>query len=258
MTRIPSDCLSRECIEERIKRRQTATIVYQYRSAYRRRDCILYPPLSPLNDRGIIPELIDEHHCRVRSAIPLSFRREVSSALLESRLVFATSARALARISLNSISFYRRSTSERSSRDPALIGRRRRACACVLYPSRRLYISSRVYPRRCGLRQDVSTLVEAGHVGARAAIVAGALTLRGCNEQDDLSKPLSFLRRYLAFRVTRKESRTINLSSRTGMSFGQRKTHTPHDESLWDLASNLPSHFMYNPLYISILIINCE
>lgn len=59
-----------------LNRRQTATIVYQYRSAHSC-DCILYPRLSPLNDRGIIPWLIDEHHCRSRWTIPLSFRREV-------------------------------------------------------------------------------------------------------------------------------------------------------------------------------------
>lgn len=109
MTRIPNDCLSRERIDERIKRRQTATIVYQYRSAYRRRDCILYPPLSPLNDRGIIPELIDEHHCRVRSAIPLSFRREVFLGVAWKQTGFCDER---ADISLNSISLYRRSTSE--------------------------------------------------------------------------------------------------------------------------------------------------
>jgi len=40
----------------------------------------------------------------------------------------------------------------------------------------------------------MSTLVEAAHVAERAAIVTGALTLRGCNEQDDLSKPPSFRR----------------------------------------------------------------
>lgn len=232
MTRIPSDCLSRECIAERIKRRQTATIVYQYRSAYR--DAVIayyirrYRLLTIAESfRSSLTSTIVESAQRFRSRFAARF----SSALLESRLVFVMSARARARISLNSISFYRRSASEilaGSSFD-------RPTPTCVrlcIYPPRRLYISCRVYPRRCGLRQDVSTLVEAGHVGARAAIVAGALTLRGCNEQDDLSKPLSFLRRYLAFRVTRKESRTINLSSGTGMSFGQRKTHTCHDESL--------------------------
>lgn len=104
------DCLSRESIEGRIKRRQAATIVYQYRSAHSH-DCILYPQLSPLNDRGIIPGL----HWRAPLALSSSLNdsalvppRGFPSALLESGLVFVVRAR----ISLNSISFYRRSASE--------------------------------------------------------------------------------------------------------------------------------------------------